>query len=125
MSDDDEYPTLNDSTGAVIKLVGELTRERDALKARVAELEAEEAEIRAMALAAKLRVAQLEAEQTRWVKCSERTPLTPGYYIVAVSENSTGPATALAHWSVGAQLWTSYYSDAVVAWLENVPEYVP
>ncbi len=66
-----------------------------------------------------------EATQTRWVKCSERTPLTPGYYIVAVSENSTGPATALAHWSVGAQLWTSYYSDAVVAWLENVPEYVP
>lgn len=40
MSDDDEYPTLNDSMGAVIKLVSELTRKRDALKARVAELEA-------------------------------------------------------------------------------------
>ena len=70
-------------------------------------------------------ISKLEATQTRWVKCSERTPLTPGYYIVAVSENSTGPATALAHWSVGAQLWRSYYSDAVVAWLENVPKYAP
>lgn len=50
MSDDDEYPTLNDSMGAVIKLVGELTRERDALKARFAELEAEVERLRVIAL---------------------------------------------------------------------------
>ena len=50
MSDDDEYPTLNDSMGAVIKLVSELTRKRDALKARVAELEAEVERLRVIAL---------------------------------------------------------------------------
>ena len=50
MSDDDEYPTLNDSMGAVIKLVSELTRKRDALKARVAELEAEVERLRVIEL---------------------------------------------------------------------------
>ena len=50
MSDDDEYPTLNDSMGAVIKLVSELTRKRDALKARVAALEAEVERLREVKL---------------------------------------------------------------------------
>lgn len=56
--------------------------------------------------------AKIEASQTRWVKCSERLPQKVGYYFTS--------ARQVRWFHTDFLVW-----DGVVAWLENVPEFVP
>ena len=79
----------------------------------------EDLELRGMALQAmmevealKAKLASLEASQARWVKCSERLPEKMGYYITS--------GWVIRWFQPDFIEW-----KGVVAWLENVPEYVP
>lgn len=65
-----------------------------------------------------------EATQTRWVKCSERMPPKPGqYFILEKIHTTAGLRLAVAMGKTEG--WITHDRDDVVAWLENVPEFVP
>ena len=74
----------------------------------------------------------LKAKQTRWVKCSERMPTIANSedepYLCRITVKDD-PATwrVLADWGDGRfkPFDTLLTGWTVIAWLENVPEYVP
>ena len=69
-------------------------------------------------------IEELEATQTRWVKCSERMPPKPGqYFILEKIHTTAGLRLAVAMGKTEG--WITHDRDDVVAWLENVPEFVP
>lgn len=68
---------------------------------------------------------QAERERKpRWVKCSERMPPKPGqYFILEKIHTTAGLRLAVALGKTEG--WITHDRDDVVAWLENVPEFVP
>lgn len=77
----------------------------------------------------KARVAELEATQTRWVKCSERMPEhseLPGRrrHLLIDDRGKHWLGTGFGEWFVFGLKPGDAYPN-IVAWLENVPEYVP
>jgi hypothetical protein len=82
----------------------------------------EEAEIRAMALKAMMPVKEMESTQVRWVKCEERMPEKDGRYLCAMDLGGLNlHILRLGVWREDG----IYGSPWPVAWLENVPEYLP
>lgn len=101
----------------------------------------EELEIRGMALQAMMQVEELKAKQTRWVKCSERLPVPSGgpsggitedeVYLCATEGTINGKllyGVIIAGVSNEILLPVDYPMASnwkIVAWLENIPEYIP
>ena len=60
--------------------------------------------------------------ETRWVKCSERLPISAGWYFVRCVPHHRYPEDP----NMGI-VWIQpdESNDSVEAWLEGVPEYAP
>ena len=70
--------------------------------------------------------------QSRWVKCSERLPEQVGSYMVKRYWPFTSEYTSAYQFYYGQKAYETWQSgwekepaSEVVAWLENVPEFVP
>jgi len=92
----------------------------------------EEAEIREKALTPgwywRKQIAELEATKTRWVLCSERMPEDEDVYAVMYISlhplrAPTGPLLGVNYFDPSG--WELPHAKIVLAWLENLPEYVP